>query len=556
MNKPGMYIWLILISWLLFPVPSRLYSQDLNDSLQNNGENINDFGNVENVNADNTSASNNEGFDNQSDPINLEQNANLNNFSNPSNNLSNDSNTGTNTLNANNLVPNENLSDEGINTGNSAASNALISDDAFIFDDSFSESNSGAFEVTQDEILFNDDIEDQGFSQSDKPPTGMRVLEQIEEPNLFAGAPPVPGTMKILAQNEAPEDYRVQVGDTLFDICDQLIDEAGYWPKLWSFNAFIRNPHFIYPGMALRFYPGGEDTPPFLRVVSEDDMVPIDKALLSDKLLKIDPREFINGGGAVGVTPVIGPTELNAFPEIDEAFITSGGAFVPDRMSVIIPAFIYQQEVEALGTVAGNTEGNQLLDNTAKIIIDSENAALAPGTVYSIVRASGEVEDPESGKDAGYRYEFIGHVKVSEALPENSFIAEVVLNRLGIQAGDTVVSFRSVKRSVPYSATPAQVAGYQVLGFEQPWMEVAGIGSFVFFNSLSGGGLTTGQTISVYQVYKAGMRTLVTDSVGRYAEKIADVHILDQSDGVATGYIIAGSKEVRIGDQTAPVSTQ
>jgi hypothetical protein len=84
-------------------------------------------------------------------------------------------------------------------------------------------------------------------------------------------------------------------------------------------------------------------------------------------------------------------------------------------MSVIIPAFIFQQEVQALGTVVGNTEGNQLLDNTTKVIIESENAALAPGTVYSIVRASGEVEDPESGDDAGYRYEFIGHIKVSRS---------------------------------------------------------------------------------------------------------------------------------------------
>lgn len=555
MKKPGIYIWLILISCLVLPVPSYLYSQDENALLENSGENINDFGSLENFNADNVGASNSESIDNLIDPANLEQDANLDNFSNPSNNLSNNSNTGINSLNANNLVPENNMLDGGLNTGNPAA-NAVISDDAFIFDDSFSESNSSTSEVTQDEILFNDDIEDQGFSQSDKPPTGMRVLEQIEEPNLFAGAPPVPGTMKILAQSEAPEDYRVQVGDTLFDICDQLIDEAGYWPKLWSFNAFIRNPHFIYPGMALRFYPGGEDTPPFLRVVSEDDIVPVDKAIVSDKLLKIDPREFLIGNGSLGSIPVIGPNELNAFPEIDEAFITTGAAFVPDRMSVIIPAFIYQQEVQALGTVVGNTEGNQLLDNTTKVIIESENAALAPGTVYSIVRASGEVEDPESGDDAGYRYEFIGHIKVSEALPENSFSGDVVLNRLGIQAGDLVVSFRSVKRSVPYRATPAQVAGYQVLGFEQPEMEVAGIGSFVFFNSASGGGLTTGQTISVYQVYKAGMRTFVTDSVGRYAEKIADVHILDQSDAVATGYIIAGVKEVRIGDKTAPVSTQ
>lgn len=564
MEKLGFYNWVILISCLSLVTPGPLYSQDLNEVLEESSENLNNSNNSDNLNnsaSQNEDLSGNESFIDLAEPANLEQEAKTDELGNPfenttffnnNGNANNNVNSGNNTIARNELtnnIANENVDNAG-NTG------AVISDDAFIFDDGFTESNNLDFDVTEDELLFNDEIENEGFTETDQPPTGLRVLEQIAEPNLFAGAPPIPGTMKILAQSEAPEDYRVQPGDTLFDICDQLIDEAGYWPKLWSFNAFIRNPHFIYPGMALRFYPGSEESPPFLRVVSEDDIVPVDKKLVSEKLLQINPQDFLNGSKSFGFTPVIGPDELGAFPEIDEAFISVGGIFVPDRMSVIIPAFFFQQEVEALGVVAGNTEGNQLLDSTGKIIIGSENAALAAGTVYSVVRASGEIEDPESGDDAGYRYEFVGHLKVIEALPNNSFLADVVLNRIGFQSGDMVIAFRSVKRSVPYSDTPVQVAGYQVLGFEQPQMELGGIGSFVFLNSVSGGGLTTGQTVSIYQVYDAGSRTLVSDSVGKYAEKIADVHILDQSDTVATGYILAGVKEIRLGDKTAPQTTQ
>ena len=43
----------------------------------------------------------------------------------------------------------------------------------------------------------------------------------------------MPGTLRVLSEEEAPEEYIVEPGDTLFDICDQLLDEGSYWPKLW-----------------------------------------------------------------------------------------------------------------------------------------------------------------------------------------------------------------------------------------------------------------------------------------------------------------------------------
>ena len=54
-------------------------------------------------------------------------------------------------------------------------------------------------------------------------------------------------------------------------ICDQLLDDPEYWPKLWSLNPYIRNPHFIWPGMRLRFYSGDVDAPPILTVVKVEE---------------------------------------------------------------------------------------------------------------------------------------------------------------------------------------------------------------------------------------------------------------------------------------------
>jgi hypothetical protein len=61
---------------------------------------------------------------------------------------------------------------------------------------------------------------------------------------------------------EAPDVYVVKEGDTLWDISSQFFGNPYEWPKIWSFNPAITNPHWIYPGDRLRLRTdGGEETP-------------------------------------------------------------------------------------------------------------------------------------------------------------------------------------------------------------------------------------------------------------------------------------------------------
>ena len=52
--------------------------------------------------------------------------------------------------------------------------------------------------------------------------------------------------------SDIPEEYLVEKGDTLWDICEHYFSEPQNWPTVWALNPHVTNPHWIYPGDILR----------------------------------------------------------------------------------------------------------------------------------------------------------------------------------------------------------------------------------------------------------------------------------------------------------------
>jgi len=202
--------------------------------------------------------------------------------------------------------------------------------------------------------------------------------------------------------------HQVQKGDTLWGLCNGYFQNPWLWPKIWSYNPQIQNPHWIYPGDQLRLRPGGG---------------PLDS---KDSFVLGGSRGLGGGGAGAGG----GGGFLNRRPLVqkDTVFLRAYG-YIDDPLK------------EVWGELVGSEEEQMLLTQGNNVFL-----ILRPGvdlrlgqllTVFHSVRTPAEV--PGARRPPGEIVAFKGTVKVDEWNPKTRIARGHLIESLDtIERGDKI----------------------------------------------------------------------------------------------------------------------
>ena len=204
---------------------------------------------------------------------------------------------------------------------------------------------------------------------------------------------------------DAPEQYTVRRGDTLWRISGMFLKSPWRWPELWGMNlADIRNPHLIYPGQQLYLERVGDRA--FLRTRRGTDGQPGDT-------VRVSPRNRIEMLGT-GPLPTLEPHLIEPF--LAEPLVVEDDTF--QRAPRIVALANQNRVLVAKGDRA--------------YVRGPDDAPLlkAPGlpTDFRVFRTAKPLKDPVSGEILGYEGQYVGQATLARGESESDEEVQVRYN--------------------------------------------------------------------------------------------------------------------------------
>lgn len=228
-------------------------------------------------------------------------------------------------------------------------------------------------------------------------------------------APPLVSVADQLKINDnAPKNYVVEKGDTLWDISSVFLQQPWLWPKLWRLNPEIQNPHLIYPGDVLKLVFDAQGEP--MLVVASDD--PVTEAKKSKPSFKWSPqvRTELKNDEAITVLP----------------------------LQVVAPFLIYdslltEEQLEQAPHVIGSDEGYRMTTEGFKVYVNSD---LALAKTYAIYSKGEELIDPETEDSIGFYMHLVGTAQTIDSgnmSQKEPAVLKVNSVKREVHAGDIVL---------------------------------------------------------------------------------------------------------------------
>ncbi len=333
-----------------------------------------------------------------------------------------------------------------------------------------------------------------------QPPTGYYVPSDGDSTTF---QPP-----DVIHSGAVPELHVVRSGDTLWDICWFYFNDPWQWPKIWSYNAQITNPHWIYPGDLVRLLPRG-------MFVQQQGPTP-------------DPDQRPNAGS---------PDRLPAPQRRIESQVTS-------------IAFVEKSDFDKSVVVEGSVDEKGLLGPGDEVYL-SYPAGKPPevGKRYSVYIPGRSVKS--GGKEVGAYVRLLGSLEVVSVKQDKRARGRIIEANQEIERGAKVGPLVTKFRNVPPAAPTVDLQGNIVAMLTKDQL-IGERGEVVFIDQGRGSGLKVGNRMYVVRrgdAYPGTMSTEVGSDDRRFpARALGEVVIVEVGDRISIGVVTLSVQEMSIGD--------
>ncbi len=227
------------------------------------------------------------------------------------------------------------------------------------------------------------------------------------------------------------QTYKVNVGDTLWDISEIYFGDGHYWSKLWSINKGITNPHLIFPGDTIIFSLGTFKEAPSMTVEKLEQTL----AQTSDPTIMLETDPVVSSNSKFYSKPP------NFFIESPLLNLNEGSSIsvIPRpqmkyKNEFYLTREIFSVEPQIVATVKSIGGERMVSGEFNRIILERDEKIINAGDTLSIID-----ENPEYLK-GGYGVRILGIVKVIQNIGENLYEAEVLRQFDGILTGSAAIT--------------------------------------------------------------------------------------------------------------------
>jgi len=336
----------------------------------------------------------------------------------------------------------------------------------------------------------------------------------------------VPSPSASIEYKPSANDYTVQKGDTLWDVSARLCGSPWFWPRVWSYNPEMTNPHWIYPGDVVRLQPS-------------DIALPSRAELIADR--RDMPAEGEDSAAVEHLSAHQAPAPSSEGGNVEEVASRALPALARRKVREVVNYFVTPRELAESGTLTNAVDDKILLAPSDQVFITFPKGKVgSPGERFMIYRTLAEVRHPVSGQRYGYMTEVTGMAKVVMSEDDVSR-ATVTEARHEVERGQLVTPLvqlplanqRPTAARVPLSGVIVAVA--------PSGATMAGQRQFAFIDIGEGSGLELGNRLRVFL-----RRDRLADEAIP-ATTIGELMVVDIKPNASTCVVVESRQEIMAG---------